>query len=84
MIIELKKILKDLLTENDNSTYCTIRVLSVCLSFPTILLFIWGCIQQAWSGHIDLGAMATAFTTMAGGFTALGAGVAVKSFTETR
>lgn len=81
---EFKKLIKDLVTENDGESYCPVRVFSAALSFPSIAMFFGGCVQQLWAGHLDLTSLATSFTTMAGGFAAFGAGVAVKAFTDKR
>lgn len=77
-----KKLLKDVMTEGDNATYCPVRVFAAALSVPSIVFFIAGCVQHLYRGDLSLQDLATSFTTMAGGFAAFGAGVAVKAFSD--
>lgn len=44
MLTIIKKFLKDLLTENDNETYCLARVLSILV----VLCFIVGAALMFW------------------------------------
>lgn len=83
MIATIKKLLKDLLTENDGTSYCPVRVFAVGLSVPALLLFVTGFTLKIINGHFDGQEMALAFSTMMAGFAAAGAGVAVKAMTDT-
>lgn len=82
--MDFKKFINDILTENDGKSYCPIRVFSAGISTPAVLFFITDCGMQLYQGHLDLQTMATAFSTMCAGFAGLGAGVAVKAFTDTK
>jgi hypothetical protein len=84
MSVNFKQVLKDILTENDGQSYCPVRVFSFALSTPAIMLFLFGYGKQIYTGHFNGLDMATAFSTMCAGFAALGAGVAVKSFSDNK
>jgi hypothetical protein len=82
--MNIKKLISDVLTENDGKSFCPVRVFAAGLSTPAILFFIVDCVGQLYHGHLDLQTMATAFATMTGGFAALGIGVAAKAITDTK
>lgn len=82
MFTTIKKLIKDLVTENDGVSYCPIRVFAFGLSIPTVILFITGAGLQLSHGHLDLQSLATAFATMSAGFAAFGASVALKATTD--
>ncbi|MDF2435469.1 MAG: hypothetical protein JWP44_5100 [Mucilaginibacter sp.] len=84
MLMTLRKLLKDVLTENDGQSYCPVRVFAAALSTPTVILFVTGFSRAIYQDHFNGLDLATAFSTMCAGFAALGAGVAVKSFSDNR
>jgi hypothetical protein len=78
----VKKVIKDLLTENDGQSYCPIRVFAFGLSTPTVGLFLAGALQHMIHGGLNLQDLATAFSTLCAGFAGLGAAVSIKAFTD--
>jgi uncharacterized membrane protein len=82
-MFSIKQFLKDLITENDGVSFCPVRILSMGLSVPTVVMFVAGYAASIYQGHFDGQNMALAFTTLCGGFAAIGAGVAAKAFTDT-
>jgi hypothetical protein len=84
MLHTIKKLIKDLITENDGSSYCPIRVFAFVLSFPAVIIFLAGYTIQLIHGHFDGQGFSTAFATMTAGFAAFGASVAMKAFTDNR
>jgi hypothetical protein len=83
MWAELKKLLHDCLTENDEVTYCPFRVGGFVLSGSAVPTFIGGAIWDICkTGHFDAMTFAGAFSTMMGGLTVLAAGVAIKARTD--
>lgn len=81
---QLKKLLHDILTENDGVSYCPVRVLSFGLSVLAFPTFIYISIDGAWHGHFDLREFGETFTIMIGGVGALlGGGIAIKARTDT-
>lgn len=81
-MFSIKQFIKDLITENDGVSYCPVRILSMSLSVPTIALFLVGYAASIYQGHFDGQNLALAFTTLCGGFAAIGGGVAVKALTD--
>lgn len=80
MLEQLKTLIRDCLTENDNSTYCPFRVGGAALSVGSIPTFVGGSIYNIIkAGHFDAMDFAGAFTAMMGGITVLAAGVAIKA-----
>jgi len=82
-MFSIKQLIKDMITENDGVSFCPVRILSMGLSVPTVLMFIAGYAASIFQGHFDGQNMALAFTTLCGGFAAIGAGVAAKALTDT-
>jgi hypothetical protein len=78
----IKKVMKDLLTENDGQSYCPIRVFAFGLSTPTVGVFIAGAIQHLLNHSLNLQDLSTAFSTLCAGFAGLGAAVSIKAFTD--
>ena len=78
----VKKVLKDLLTENDGQSFCPIRVFAFGLSTPTVLIFIAGSLQKLIEHQLNLQDLSTAFSTLCAGFAGLGAAVSIKAFTD--
>lgn len=82
---QLKTLILDCLTENDNKTYCPFRVGGAALSIGGIPTFVGGSIYNiVKAGHFDALAFAGAFSAMMGGITVLAAGVAIKARTDAR
>lgn len=85
MIAQLKQLILDCLTENDNKTYCPFRVGGAALSLTGIPTFIGGSIYDiVKSGHFDAMAFSGAFSVMLGGISVLAAGVSIKARTDTK
>lgn len=83
MIAQLKQLVLDCLTENDNKTFCPFRVGGAALSIGGIPTFIGGWIYNTVKlGHFDGLAFAGSFSAMMGGITVLCAGVAIKARTD--
>ena len=78
----IKKLVKDLLTENDGLSYCPIRCFAAAISVPGILLFVIGYSVQIYKGQFDGQQMAIAFSTIMAGFAASGLGIAAKATTD--
>lgn len=83
MFSKLASMLKSMITEKDGVSLCPVRVLSMGLSVPTVIMFVAGYAMAILHGSFDGQNMALAFTTLCGGFAAIGGGVAVKTLTET-
>ncbi len=83
--MQMPKLLRDALTENDGRTYCPVRVAGAALTSTGIPTFIGGAVWGAVQAHgFDLSAFAHAFTVMMGGVALLGGGVAAKAMTDGR
>lgn len=83
MIDQIKKLLHDILTENDGTSYCPVRVLGVGLSVVAIPVFAYVSINASWHGHFELHDFGETFAMMLGGIGILGGGVAIKAKTDT-
>lgn len=84
MFEKLASMFKSMLTEQDAISLCPVKVLSMGLSVPTIVMFVIGYAVSIYQGHFDGQNMALAFCTLCGGIAAVAGGVAVKSLTETK
>ena len=80
---ELKKLIRDCLTENNGTSYDPFRVAGAALSAAGIPTFIGGAIVQIHTGKFDLIQFATAFAAMLAGLAVLAGGVALKAKTDT-
>jgi hypothetical protein len=83
MWTQLKKLLHDILTENDGVSYCPVRVLGVGLSVVAFPVFGYVAVAGAMHGHFDLREYGETFAIMLGGIGVLGGGVAIKAKTDT-
>ena len=72
------KVFFDITTDNQNC-YCPIKIFALCLSTPTIILFIAGCVDRLIHHQLGLQEMATAFGILCSGFAGLGIAVTVKN-----
>lgn len=81
--MELGKLIKDCLTENNGTSYCPFRVAGAALVSGGIPTFLGGAVVAIVHGHFDPVQYAIAFTSMMGGLTVLAAGVALKAKTDT-
>lgn len=80
---ELKKLVKDCLTENNGTSYDPFRVAGATLTSAGIPTFIGAALVQIHTGKLDLFQFATAFATMLAGLAVLAGGVALKAKTDT-
>ena len=80
----LKKMVHDCVTENDGQSYCPVRILGDSLSLLSIPIFICGAVIALINGKFDPVAFAKAFAILMSGLGALGLGVAVKAFTDSK
>jgi hypothetical protein len=80
--MSIGSVLFSLVSENDSKSLCPIRLFAAMISIPAVLFFTIGFGIQICQGHFDLQSMATAFTTLTGGYTALGISVAMKMKNE--
>lgn len=83
MISAFKKLLHDVLTENDGTSYCPFRCGGFALSATGIPTLI-GCTIYSThiNGHFDMMAFGSAFAAMMGGMALLAGGVAMKARTD--
>lgn len=86
MLAELKKLLKDCMTEVDGKSYCPFRVGGFALtstSLPTFLaLTVFDVVRHGQ--HFDMVSFGSAFGLMMSGIAALAGGVAFKARGEIR
>jgi hypothetical protein len=80
---ELKRLIKDCLTENNGTSYCPFRVSGAALTASSIPTFIGGVISQIAHGRFDPMQFAMAVAAMLAGLTVLAAGVSLKAKTDT-
>jgi hypothetical protein len=80
---ELRKLVKDCLTENNGTSYDPFRVSGAALTAAGVPTFIGGALAQIFHGHFDPVQFAMAFATMLGGLAVLAGGVAIKAKTDT-
>ena len=81
-LMQMPKILRDILTENDGRTYCPVRMFGAGLAGGGVPTFLWGAIEQIQTHAFHFVAFAQAFGLMMLGIGALGGGVAVKALTD--
>jgi hypothetical protein len=82
MWAELKKLVKDCITEIDGQTYCPFRVGGVALTSVSLPTFIALAVFSVWKDpahHFDMIAFGTAFGAMMTGIALLTGGVAIKA-----
>lgn len=83
MLEEIKKILRDCLTENDGKSYCLFRVVGGSMCFSGIPTFIGATIYSViHRGVFDAVQFATGFGAMMTGLAILCGGVALKAKTD--
>jgi hypothetical protein len=82
--MSIKTLIKGLITENDGTSICPIRLFAAIISVPAIIFFIVDGVIQIYTGHIDMQGMSTAFATLTAGYASLGVSVALKMKNETQ
>jgi hypothetical protein len=83
MWAELKKLLKDCLTENGNKTYCMFRVAGAFHAVTGVSTFVGGAVYTIVHSHaFDMQSFGIAFGAMMSGCALLAGGVAMKARTE--
>lgn len=80
---QIKRLVKDCLTENNGTSYCPFRVTGLVLAGGGIPTYIGAGILAAWQGHFDFVAFGTGFAAMLGGLGMLAGGIALKARTDT-
>jgi hypothetical protein len=81
---EIKKMVKDCLTENDGQSYCMVRCVGAALSLPAIVVFLVASARMAFQPNFPLHDFAMSFSIMMGVIvTSFGVGIAVKALTDT-
>jgi hypothetical protein len=80
---QLKKLVKDCLTENNGSSYCPFRVAGAALSAAGIPTFLGCAVYAAYQGHFDPIAFGGGFAAMMSGLGVLAGGIALKAKTDT-
>lgn len=84
MFEQAKKLIKDILTENDGKSYCPFRVSGAALSTLAIPTFVAGGIVSIYkTGALDYITFATGFGAMMTGLAVLAGGIALKAKTDT-
>jgi hypothetical protein len=82
---EIKKLVKDCLTENDGKSYCPVRCVGASFSIPSIAIFMLASGRMALQPNFPLHDFAMSFSIMMGAICAgFGVGIAVKAFTDTQ
>lgn len=82
----LKKLLTDVLTENDGSSYCIGRVtlvVSTAMGMPTLCLGALYSIYSAPDHHFDMQSFGIAFAAVLAGISAAIVSIAQKQKTDT-
>jgi hypothetical protein len=81
---ELKKLVKDCLTENNGTSYCPVRCVGSAISLPAIAIFLVAGIRMAFQPAFPLHDFAMSFSIMMGAICAgFGIGIAAKALTDT-
>jgi len=81
--VELRKLVKDCLTQNDGTSYCPFRVGGAIYSGLSFPAFIFGAIYSTIrEHHFDYIGFGTSFGMMMGGIALLAGGVALKAKTD--
>jgi hypothetical protein len=84
MFEQIKKLVKDCLTENNGTSYCPFRVAGASLSVLGIPTFVAGGIASIYkTGALDYITFATGFGAMMTGLAVLAGGIALKAKTDT-
>lgn len=84
MLLTIRKLFRDCLTQNDGKSYDPIRVGGAALTVTGLPTFIWGTVYSTiHTQHFDYQGFAFAFGGVAAGMLALATGVSVKARTDT-
>lgn len=83
MLRTIRKIVKDLHTENDGSSYDPVRIAGSTLLIPGIPVFFWGVIYNTLQQHrFDFGGFSMGIAGIASVILSLAAGVSIKARTD--